>query len=64
MTERHPYRIDDVRRMLGIVARAIALHGDAYLPIFVMLEAELEAMESKSSALDRARRVAEMTSLA
>lgn len=43
---------------LGYAAQCIAAHGEAYLPLFERLEAELEAVSVKESALDRARRLA------
>ena len=43
-----------VRNALGIVATLLE-HDEAYLPIFLRLETELQALERKRDALDRAR---------
>ena len=43
-----------VRNALRIVATLLE-HDEAYLPIFLRLETELQALERKRDALDRAR---------
>lgn len=43
---------------LAYTAACIDRHGDAYLPLFERLEAELEAVRAKESARDRALRLA------
>lgn len=52
------FSASQIERMLITVARVIDAHGDAYVPLFEMLERELEAAQKKNSALDRARRLA------
>lgn len=43
---------------LSYAAACVATHGEAYLPLFERLEAEVEAVRSKETALERARRLA------
>jgi hypothetical protein len=47
-----------IESALAYVAACIAAHGDAYLPLFERLEAELLAVRTKESARDRALRLA------
>ncbi|WP_299847943.1 hypothetical protein [uncultured Paracoccus sp.] len=47
-----------IEQALEYAATCVALHGDAYLPLFERLEAELLAAQAKESALERARRLA------
>lgn len=44
-------RLEKARK---IVAQAIKLHGDAYLPVFIRLDQEIEALKVKDSALNKA----------
>ncbi len=48
----------EVESMLVSVAKLIDVHGEALLPLFEMLETELEKAQRKDSSLARARRLA------
>lgn len=43
---------------LEYAATCVALHGEAYLPLFERLEAEVEGHRVKETVLERARRLA------
>lgn len=49
-----------IAKALGIVA-ALLEKDEAYLPIFLRLEAELEALEKRKAALSRARTYIELS---
>lgn len=40
------------------LARCLVQHGEAYLPLFERVERELELVQKKKTAMDRARRLA------
>ena len=48
---------DRIERLLLAVAKLIDARGDAYLPLFEMLERDLEKAQNKDSSLARARRL-------
>ncbi len=48
-----------IEQALEYAATCVAKHGEAYLPLFERLEAELQAAQAKENALDRARRLAQ-----
>lgn len=48
-----------VERALIVAAQLVELYGEVYLPIFERLERELAQLQRKSSAVDRARRIAQ-----
>lgn len=48
----------EVRRALIIAAQLVAERGEAFLPIFLRLEAEVAKLEDKASAMARARSAA------
>ena len=56
--------IDRLETALSYAALCIAEHGDAYLPLFERLEAEVEAARAKESARERAIRLAKSGSKA
>jgi len=49
--------LDRLEAALEYAAHCVATHGEAYLPLFERLEAEVEAHRSKESAVERARRL-------
>lgn len=53
------YDVAHRERMLRIAARLVDAHGEAALPLFERCEAELEVARGKSSALARAREIAQ-----
>jgi hypothetical protein len=54
-TQPHKQRAEErIANALGIVAILLE-HDDAYLPIFLRLEAELQASDKRKAALARAR---------
>jgi len=50
-----------LERALATAAELVALHGDAYAPIFERVEEELHNLRRRSSAADRARQFAART---
>jgi len=54
---------DDVlcRRALEGAAQLVDLHGEEFLPLFLRLEAELQSIEKRKTALERARVLARAT---
>ena len=44
----------DLREALTVAAQIVARDGPAYLPVFLRLEAELQKIDQRASALDRA----------
>lgn len=44
----------DLEAALGIAAQLVARDGPKFLPIFLRLESEVEALDGQRSALDRA----------
>ena len=52
---RPPLLQERLERALVTAAELVALHGDAYAPIFERVEEELHNLRPRSSAADRAR---------
>ncbi len=50
--------IQRLESALAYTALCLTEQGEAYLPLFERLEAELEAARAKESAVERARRMA------
>jgi hypothetical protein len=48
---------DRIERLMLAVAKLIDARGDAYLPLFEMLERELEKAQERGGSLARARRL-------
>lgn len=48
----------EIRRALTIAAQLVAERGEAFLPIFLRLEAEVAKLEDKAGAIARARAAA------
>lgn len=51
--------IEEIQHGLEIAARLVEADGEVMLPIFERFERELEAARTRSSAVERARRIAE-----
>jgi hypothetical protein len=48
------WSVERIENAMGVIAEAITLHNEpAYLPLFEMLEAELEKARSQGSKMDR-----------
>lgn len=47
----------DLEKAHAAAAALVAKYGDAFLPAFLRIEAELKAVEERESAVERARRV-------
>ncbi len=60
MTERptRPVTIEEVQDALIVAARLVDLYGEQCLPIFERLEAELQELRRRGSAVERARAIA------
>lgn len=56
---RGPLTIEDLEEALEISAELVAGFGEVMLPLFERCERELEAARTRSSAVERARRIAE-----
>lgn len=54
LSERERY----FRRALEGAAQLVTLYGDEFLPAFIRIEEEIEALAGKSSAAERARALA------
>lgn len=46
--------LETLEKARKTVAKAIALHGEAYLPIFMRLDREVESRKQKDNAMQRA----------
>ena len=48
------WTIERIENAMGVIAQAITLHNEpAYLPLFEMLEGELEKARAQGSRMDR-----------
>lgn len=54
----HNFTSDQIEEMLVVVANAVERCGEHHLPLFEMLEGELEQARQKGDVLARARRLA------
>ena len=53
---------DVYQRALEGAAQLVALYGDEFLPAFIRIEEELEALDGQSSAAVRAKELAKRSS--
>lgn len=53
-----PLTLGELRHARALAARAVLLYGDAYMPIYERLDAEVKAREGRETARDRLRAVA------
>ena len=58
MTETLEPTMDELTEARAVAARIVDRHGEAYLPIFIRLDREIEARLGEASALEKARRLA------
>lgn len=54
-----PLTIEEIQHGLEIAARLVEADGEVMLPIFERFERELEAARTRSSAVERALRIAQ-----
>ncbi|MBW4709598.1 hypothetical protein KX928_17565 [Roseobacter sp. YSTF-M11] len=49
---------EQLEKALTVAAALVSEYGDAYLPAFLRIEAELEKRQAQTCAIDRARVIA------